>query len=139
MQAGLVWPSKGLVIVTGVAPVTEDLADVAVGPLFPFGAVVGGVGRRVGHLRLCRAVLRVVEVEAVADVTEKPRGKLLLCRFLVMAAKKKRIKRAAVECSCSCSYLSRNGLIIGLTHHSYPVHWDYFHSGLPLPFSPIYP
>lgn len=67
---------------------TEDLADVAVGPLFSFIAVVGGVGRGVGHLRLCRAILRVVEVEEVADVTEKPWRKLLLCRFLVMAAKK---------------------------------------------------
>lgn len=83
-------PLKGLVIVTGVGPVTKDLADVAVGSLLSFTAVVGGVWGGVGRLRLGRAVLRVVEVEAIADVTEKPRGKLLLHRFLVVAAMKRR-------------------------------------------------
>lgn len=81
---------KGLVIVTGVGPVTEDLADVAVGSLLSFTAVVGGVRGGVGRLRLGRAVLRVVEVEAIADVTEKPRGELLLHGFLVVAAIKRR-------------------------------------------------
>lgn len=96
MQAGVARPLKGLVIVTGVGPVTEDLADVAVGPFFSFIAMVGGVWRGVGHLRLCWTVLCVVEVEAIADVTEKPWRKLLLCRFLVMAAKKKRKKPVSV-------------------------------------------
>lgn len=68
----------------------EDLADVAVGSLLSFTAVVGGVWGGVGRLRLGRAVLRVVEVEAIADVTEKPRGKLLLHGFLVVAAMKRR-------------------------------------------------
>lgn len=115
---------------------TEDLADVAVGPLFSFIAVVGGVRRGVGHLRLCWAVLCVVEVEAITDVTEKPWRKLLLCRFLVMAAKK---SKRAVQCSHGGSHLSRSGLINGLTHHGYPVHSDYFHSGLRMPLSPISP
>lgn len=69
---------------------TKDLADVAVGSLLPFTAVVGGVWGGVGRLRLGRAVLRVVAVEAIADVTEKPRGELLLHGFLVAAAMKRR-------------------------------------------------
>lgn len=93
MQAGVAGLLKGLVIVTGVGPVTKDLADVAVGPLFSFIAVVGGVRRGVGHLRLRWAVLCVVEVEAIADVTEEPWRKLLLYRFLVVAAKRKRRRR----------------------------------------------
>lgn len=90
MQAGAL---KGLVIVTGLGPVAEDLADVAVGPLLSFTAVVGAVWRRVGHLRLGGAVLRVVEVEAIADVTEKPGRGLLLGGFLVVAEKKKKKKK----------------------------------------------
>lgn len=89
-QAGLARPLKGLVVVTRVGPVAEDLADVTVGTLFSFTAVVSGVWRRAGHLRLRWAVHCVVEVKAIADVTEKPWRKLLLCRFLVMASKKKR-------------------------------------------------
>lgn len=81
---------KGLVVITGVGPVAKDLTDVTVGPFFALSAVVGGVWRGVGHLHLCGTVLGVVEVEAVADVTEQPRGKLLLRGFLVMAAKEKR-------------------------------------------------
>ena len=50
----------------------EDLADVAVGPLHGGVAVVGGVRDGVGALGLRGAVLRVVEVEAVADVAEEP-------------------------------------------------------------------
>lgn len=82
--------SKGLVIVTGVGPVAEDLTDVTVGPLFALIAVVGGVWRGVRHLHLCGTVLGVMEVEAVADVTEQPWGRLLLHRFFVMAAEKKK-------------------------------------------------
>ena len=70
--------SEGLVVVAGVRPVTERLADVAVGPLVALAAVVGGVRRGVGHLHLGGAVLGVVEIEAVADVAEQPRGELLL-------------------------------------------------------------
>ena len=51
----------------------EGLADVAVGPRHGGVAVVGGVRDRVGALGLRGAVLRVVEVEAVADVAEEPR------------------------------------------------------------------
>lgn len=69
--------SKGLVIVAGLGGVSEGLADVAVGPLVGRVAAVCGVGDGVGALRLGGAVLRVVEVEAVADVAEKPRGRLL--------------------------------------------------------------
>lgn len=81
---------------------TEDLADVAVGPLVSLTAVVGGVWWGVGHLRLRWAVLSVVEVEAIADVAEKPRRKLLLCGFLVMAAKKKRKRAVQRSHGCSC-------------------------------------
>lgn len=66
----------------------KDLADVAVGPLFALIAVVGGVRRRIWNLRLCGTVLRVVEVEAVADVTEQSRGRLLLNGLLLQAVQR---------------------------------------------------
>lgn len=75
---------KGLVIVTGFGPVAKDLADVAVGPILALSAVVDGVWRRVGHLHLCGTVLGVMEVEAVADVTEKSWRKLLLCGLIIV-------------------------------------------------------
>lgn len=81
MEKGL----KGLVVITGIGPVAKDLTDAAVWPIVTLTAVVGGVRRGVGHLHLRRTVLGVVEVEAVADVTEQPRWKLLLRGFLVMA------------------------------------------------------
>lgn len=77
----------------------KDLTDVAVGTFFALTAVVGGVWRGVGHLHLCGTVLCVVEVEAVTDVTEEPRGKLFLHGFLVMAAEKKK----AVWCVTDCT------------------------------------
>lgn len=43
---------EGLVVGAGFRPVAEDLAGVAVWPLFTLTAVVGGVRRRVGHLLL---------------------------------------------------------------------------------------
>lgn len=67
----------------------EHLTDVAVGPFFTLIAVVGGMWRGVGHLHLCGTVLGVMEVKAVTDVTEQPRGELLLHRFLVMATENK--------------------------------------------------
>ena len=70
-------PLEGLVIVAGLGGVSEGLADVAVRPLVGRLAVVGGVRNRVGALRLSRAVLGVVEVEAVADVAEQTRRRLL--------------------------------------------------------------
>lgn len=66
----------------------KDLADVAVGPLFVLIAVVGGVRRRIWNLRLCGTVLRVVEVEAVADVAEQSRGRLFLYGLLLKAAQR---------------------------------------------------
>lgn len=63
----------------------KDLTDVTVGPFFALIAVVGCVWRGVGHLHLCGTVLGVVEIEAVADVTEQPRGRLLLGGLLVIA------------------------------------------------------
>lgn len=57
---------------------SEGLADVTVGPLVGQVAVVGGVRHRVGALGLRGAVLRVVQVEAVADVAEEARRHLLL-------------------------------------------------------------
>lgn len=70
-------PLEGLVVVAGLGGVTEGLADVAVRPLVGRVAVVGGVRYRVGALGLSRAVLGVVEVEAVADVAEQTRRRLL--------------------------------------------------------------
>lgn len=71
--------SEGLVIVARICPVTERLADVAVRSFAAAGAVVGGVRRRVWGLCLRGTVLRVVQVEAVADVAENSwRGFLLL-------------------------------------------------------------
>lgn len=84
--------SEGLVVVTGLGPVSEHLADVAVGPRLPLAAVVGAVWRRVGLLRLCGAVLRVVEVKAVADVAEQSRGDLLLCVLGLHTGKEKALR-----------------------------------------------
>lgn len=81
--------SEGLVVVAAVGPVAKDLADVAVGPLLGLAAVVGRVWGGVGGLRLRGAVLGVVEVEAVADVAEEPRGGLPLGRLLLMAGGEK--------------------------------------------------
>ena len=81
---------KGLIVSTGFGPVAKDLTDVTVGPIL-ITAVVGGVWGRVGHLHLCGTVLGVVEVEAVADVTEQPRGQLLLHGFLSVTERKERI------------------------------------------------
>lgn len=62
---------ESLVVVAGLRSMSECLADVTVGAV-PQAAVVGGVGGRVGRLGLGGAVLRVVLVEAVADVAEHP-------------------------------------------------------------------
>lgn len=69
---------EGLVVVTRLSGVSEGLADVAVRPLVGRLPVVGGVRDGVGALRLCGTVLGVVEVEAVADITEETRSRLLL-------------------------------------------------------------
>lgn len=69
----------------------EGLADVAVGPFVCRVAVVGGVGHRVGALGLGRAVLGVVEVEAVADVAEETRRRLLLLLGDANKAGKRRV------------------------------------------------
>lgn len=71
-------PLEGLVIIAGLGGVSEGLADVTVGPLVGWVAVVGRVWHRVGALGLSGAVLRVVQVEAVADVAEEARRRLLL-------------------------------------------------------------
>ena len=76
----------------------KDLTDVAVGPFFTLTAVVGGVWWGVGHLCLCGAVLGVMEVEAITDVTEQPWGRLLLHRFLIMAAEKKKAAAHVSDC-----------------------------------------
>lgn len=89
-ERGRTKASEGLVVVTGFGPVAKDLTDVAVGPLVALAAVVGGVRRGVGHLHLRGAVLCVVEVKAVADVAEQPRGKLLLHGLLFKTAEKHR-------------------------------------------------
>lgn len=70
-------PLEGLIIVAGLRGVSEGLADVAVGPLVGRVAVISGVRYGVRALRLSGTVLRVVEVEAVADVAEQTRSRLL--------------------------------------------------------------
>lgn len=57
---------------------SEGLTDVTVGPLVRSVAMVSGVRNRVGALGLGGTVLCVMEVKAVADVTEETRGRLLL-------------------------------------------------------------
>lgn len=100
----MLWASEGLVIIAGVSPVAEHLTDVAVGPFFTLIAVVGGMWRGVGHLHLCGTVLGVMEVKAVADVTEQPRGGLLLHRFLVMAAENKSAAPCVTKCPMTFSF-----------------------------------
>lgn len=68
---------EGLVVVTRISPVAKHLTDVAVRPLVAGAAVVGGVRRRIGKLRLRGTVLCVVEVETVADVAEEARRRFL--------------------------------------------------------------
>lgn len=68
---------EGLIIFAGLGGVSEGLAEVAVRPLVGRVASVGGVGHRVGALGLGGAVLRVVEVKAVADIAEQTRSRLL--------------------------------------------------------------
>lgn len=114
---------KGLVIVTGFGPVAKDLADVAVGPILALSAVVDGVWRRVGHLHLCGTVLGVMEVEAVADVTEKSWRKLLLCGLIIVAAKKQVENELQNELYCryinkSDTHLWTSGAIYLFTYSS---------------------
>lgn len=88
----------------------KDLTDVAVGPFFALIAVVGGVWRGVGHLHLCGAVLGVMEVKAITDVTEQPWGRLLFHGFLVMAAEKKQAAPCVTE--CLVQYCHTAGVIV---------------------------
>lgn len=71
-------PLESLIVVAGLGGVAERLADVTVGPLVCRVAMIRRVGHRVGALGLSRAVFGVVEVKAVADVTEQTRRRLLL-------------------------------------------------------------
>lgn len=71
-------PLEGLIIIAGLCGMSEGLADITVGPFNGRVAMVGGVWYRVGALSLSGAVLCVVEVKAVTDVTEETRGRLLL-------------------------------------------------------------
>lgn len=71
-------PLESLIIVAGLGSVAKSLADVTVGPLVRWVAMVRGVGYRVGALGLSRAVFGVMEVKAVADVAEQTRRRLLL-------------------------------------------------------------
>lgn len=64
----------------------EGLTDVTVGPLLAGAAVVCGVCGGAQHLVLRGTVLRVVQVEAVTDVTEETGRGLLLKRRLSVTA-----------------------------------------------------
>lgn len=77
MQEEFLEPLEGLVNVAELCGVPKRLADVAVGPLIGRVAVIGGVRYRVGALGLSGAVFSVMEVKAVADVTEQTGGRLL--------------------------------------------------------------
>ena len=90
---------EGLVVVAGGGGVAKGLADVAVRPLHGGVAVVGGVRDGVGALGLGGAVLRVVEVEAVADVAEEPRRGLgvLLGQTPVEPGGGRRVRESGVE------------------------------------------
>lgn len=57
---------------------SKNLTDVTIGPLLILTAMICGVGWRVRSLHLGRAILCVMEVEAVTDVTEQPWWRLLL-------------------------------------------------------------
>lgn len=84
---GVAPPSEGLVVVAVGRPVAEHLAGVAVGPLLAPAAVVGRVWRLLQRLRLRRAVLGVVQVEAAADVAEETGlllGQALLLTVIVI-------------------------------------------------------
>ena len=127
---------KGLVVVTGFGPVAKDLTDVAIRPLFTLIAVVSGVWRGVGHLHLCGTVLSVMEIETVTDVTEQSGGRLLLLNLLFMPVEK--MKQLSVKLHIyQCAFIQKKEPRMGLTHHSYPFHLDYFHLEQRLPFSPI--
>lgn len=82
---GVAPPSEGLVVVAVGRPVPEHLAHVAVGPLLAPAAVVGRVRRLLQRLRLRRAVLGVVQVEAATDVAEETG--LLLGQALLLTAR----------------------------------------------------
>lgn len=94
---GSVRPSEGLVVVAVGRPVPEHLAGVAVGPLLPPAAVVGGVRRLLQHLRLRGAVLGVVKVEAAADVAEEARFLLGQTFLLAARAAPAQVKQGAHE------------------------------------------
>lgn len=66
-------------------PVPEHLANVTVRALLAAAAVVCGVGRVLGHLRLGGTVLCVVEIKAVTYVTEEARRLLGLFLLVVTA------------------------------------------------------
>lgn len=87
----------------------EGLADVTVGPLVCRVAVVGGVGHRVGALGLSRAVLGVVEVEAVADVAEETRRRLLLLLGDANEAGKRRVPCEGADCKWRLFFCVREG------------------------------
>lgn len=73
---------ESLIVVAGLGPVAEHLTDVTVRPFVVGTAVVGGVWRRIQHLVLGGTVLGVVQVKAVADVTEETGRGFLFDRWL---------------------------------------------------------
>lgn len=92
---GLALPSEGLVVVAVGGPVAEHLARVAVGPLLAPAAVVRRVRRLLQRLRLRRAVLGVVQVEAAADVAEETR--LLLGQALLLTARAAQVSASGTQ------------------------------------------
>lgn len=79
-------PSKGLIVVAVAGPVPKHFADVTVRPLLAAAAPVCGMWGVLGHLCLRGAVLCVVQIEAIADVTEETW--LLFGQFFLVIAVK---------------------------------------------------
>lgn len=79
---------EGLVVVTGVSPVSKGLTDVTISSLLILTAVVGGVGWGVRHLHLSGTFFCIMEVEAVTYVTEEPGWDLLFGGAFVKTAEK---------------------------------------------------
>lgn len=67
--------SESLLIITILRIMAKAFTDFAVGPLLVAAAMVTRRGRAVLFHGLLGAVIRVVQVKAVTDVTEEPRSR----------------------------------------------------------------
>lgn len=129
-------PSEGLVVVAIGRPVPEHLAGVAVGPLLPPAAVVRRVWRLLQRLRLCRAVLGVVQVEAAADVAEETW--LLLGQALLLTARVAQVSVSDTQEPGSTPAVSSGSLRPGKCHRAQPkIGYKPFPTNLQCPHNPL--